>query len=244
MAEERKYKKPVAWLGGRDLLANLKKFLLFASFKGKLDPRDWMHAEVFPFKPTNDRDKAYINEFHNSFSGLLQKGEFWFDYFADAGDGMTAGYAIAYLCMSDLIARLPADWDQLTAVEKRIAISGGKDAAEIRSHLAANHSQSRIARDCEGSIPAWISVQMAARKKPSALIEAIEERTCGVVSIAERNAPDPPGWTKLPRGAFLFVGGDTAYHVADFSGLGLRFQQVFHWAFEDIKARQQLSDEE
>lgn len=46
--DERDYKSPVAWLGGRDLLANVKYFALFAAFKGKLDLRDWMNAEVFP----------------------------------------------------------------------------------------------------------------------------------------------------------------------------------------------------
>ncbi|MCK5872797.1 MAG: hypothetical protein KAG26_08225 [Methylococcales bacterium] len=38
----------------------------------------------------------------------------------------------------------------------------------------------------------------------------------------------------LPRGEFLFVGGDTAYHIADFSTLSERFQNPFNWAYEDI----------
>ena len=58
MDEKRKYRKPVAWLGGRDLLANLKYFLLFAAFKGKLDPRDWMKPEIFP--PNEDNPLAQI----------------------------------------------------------------------------------------------------------------------------------------------------------------------------------------
>src|SRR6266576_4461254 len=112
MAEKRQYRKPVAWLGGRDLLANLKYFLLFAAFKGKLDPRDWMNAEVFPGPLPNEddkqyeREKKYAEDFRGSFAGLNEKEEFWFDYFADSGDGMTAGYAIAYLCMSDLTVNM------------------------------------------------------------------------------------------------------------------------------------------
>lgn len=39
----------------------------------------------------------------------------------------------------------------------------------------------------------------------------------------------------LPRGQFLFVGGDTAYHIADYTGLHTRFQQPFRWAFTSIR---------
>ncbi|WP_374089983.1 hypothetical protein [Methylomicrobium lacus] len=41
---------------------------------------------------------------------------------------------------------------------------------------------------------------------------------------------------KLPRGKFLFVGGDTAYHIADVASLKERFQTPFNWAFDDIGA--------
>ena len=37
----------------------------------------------------------------------------------------------------------------------------------------------------------------------------------------------------LPRGQFLFVGGDTAYHIADFPTLAERFQKPFNWAYDD-----------
>lgn len=38
----------------------------------------------------------------------------------------------------------------------------------------------------------------------------------------------------LPRGEFLFVGGDTAYHIADFSTLVARFQRPFNCAYQDL----------
>ena len=74
--EERKYLKPVAWLGGRDLLANLKYFLLFAAFKGKLDPRDWMTAEVFP-PPEKELEgdawgTAYVDRFNRSYRDVAE----------------------------------------------------------------------------------------------------------------------------------------------------------------------------
>lgn len=45
----------------------------------------------------------------------------------------------------------------------------------------------------------------------------------------------------LPRGAFLFVGGDTSYHIADYPTLAERFQDPFRWAFRDLQAAGKLS---
>ena len=38
----------------------------------------------------------------------------------------------------------------------------------------------------------------------------------------------------LPRGSFLFVGGDTSYHISDYSTLANRFQNPFCWAYADL----------
>ena len=40
--------------------------------------------------------------------------------------------------------------------------------------------------------------------------------------------------TILPRGSFLFVGGDTSYHISDYGTLANRFQNPFWWAFRDL----------
>ena len=45
---EEDFSKPVAWLLGRELIEGLKWIVLYTVFKGKLDPRDWMTADVFP----------------------------------------------------------------------------------------------------------------------------------------------------------------------------------------------------
>jgi hypothetical protein len=44
---------------------------------------------------------------------------------------------------------------------------------------------------------------------------------------------------QLPRGEFLFVGGDTAYHIADIASLKERFQAPFNWAYQAIVANTQ-----
>jgi hypothetical protein len=47
--------------------------------------------------------------------------------------------------------------------------------------------------------------------------------------------PDPrDGHDRLPRGRFLILGGDTAYHVADVSTLRTRLILPFGWAIEDL----------
>lgn len=233
MTEKRNYRKPVAWLGGRDLIANLKYFLLFAAFKGKLDPRDWMRPEVFP--PDDPKLEGYAGRFHNSFKGLLARNEFWFDYFADSGDGMTAGYAIAYLCLSDLQVRLAPNWETLTAKQRREILDRHSCLTEIRSRLGAGEKPSRIAVDYEGIAPQEILDRLKKNENRAHLIKAIEESAVGVIFTADQRTGVVADGLELPRGAFLFVGGDTAYHVADFAGLGLRFQQVFDWAYADLK---------
>jgi hypothetical protein len=46
----------------------------------------------------------------------------------------------------------------------------------------------------------------------------------------------PAGATVLRRGQFLFLGGDTAYHVADYATLNERVRKPFVWAHRDIVA--------
>jgi hypothetical protein len=47
----------------------------------------------------------------------------------------------------------------------------------------------------------------------------------------------------LPRGEFLFVGGDTSYHAADYMTLFNRIQHPFNYAYEDLRARNLISEE-
>ena len=43
---------------------------------------------------------------------------------------------------------------------------------------------------------------------------------------------------EFPRGEFLFIGGDTAYHIADYPTLSERFQTPFRWAALDLRIGQ------
>lgn len=146
---KREFKKPVSWLGGRDLLTSLKSIISSTVNGEKQDSRDWMFAETISMKRcTGNKQEPY-----------------WFDYIADTGDGMSAVYNVAYLCMSDL----------------------------------------------------WLKSEVPGKDQ---------------ISLSPTEGYD----LQLPRGEFLFVGGDTAYHVADVASLKERFQTPFNWAYVDICA--------
>lgn len=216
---ERKFEKPVSWLLGRQLIASLKSTLLYTAFGSKIDARDWMDAKVFPsdrgFGETGhvdeasreqrdevsreERDNTWLNMYDREFETKIagaelspepdftgDDGEFWFDYISDTGDGMTATYSIAYLCLTDLF------------IEK------------IPDH-----------------------------KKPAHDVYA-----------RFQTREEVKGLERLPRGEFLLVGGDTSYHMADYASLGMRFQQPFRWAYDDLRKHRglkrdaELTDEE
>lgn len=155
------FKGPVRWLLGPQLIASLKWTVLYGAFKGKLDPRDWMRAQSIRLD-----EQARFNS-----AEAVSNDEYWFDYFADAGDGQLAMYSIAYLCFNDL-------W-----VEPNVHVDSAVELSDTSKSLY-----------------------------------------------------------KLARGEFLFVGGDTAYHMADYPTLALRFQAPFRWAYEDLKEEGKISD--
>ena len=126
----RKFEKPVSWLLGRQLIASLKSTLVYTAFGTKIDARDWMDAKVFPpLKGKNGvNDNGALNpeaEVAGAWEALYERGksadftsdegEFWFDYISDTGDGTTATYSIAYLCLSDLWVEDPGT--QIPAVQ-------------------------------------------------------------------------------------------------------------------------------
>ncbi|MEK6320814.1 MAG: hypothetical protein AABN33_03930 [Acidobacteriota bacterium] len=156
------FKGPVRWLLGPQLIASLKWSVLYAAFKGKLDPRDWMRAQ-----PIRLNEQTRFNSAEE-----VPDDEYWFDYFADTGDGQLAMYSIAYLCFNDL-------W------------------VEANVHVGSE-------------------VELSDRSK---------------------------SLNKLARGEFLFVGGDTAYHMADYPTLALRFQAPFRWAYENLEEEGKISDD-
>ncbi|MDT5268463.1 MAG: hypothetical protein QOH49_649 [Acidobacteriota bacterium] len=54
---------------------------------------------------------------------------------------------------------------------------------------------------------------------------------------------ESPAGEILPRGEFLFIGGDTAYHASDYMTLVNRIQTTFRWAYDDATDAKMLSRE-
>lgn len=52
---------------------------------------------------------------------------------------------------------------------------------------------------------------------------------------------DAPNRLRLPRGQFLFVGGDTAYHVSNYLTLRQRFRDPFCWAHQDLVEKERAA---
>ncbi len=176
------FEKPVAWLFGRELIANLKWVLLYTAFKGKLDARDWMNAAVIPASDSLAKVDEFWRLWNDGWTAeedgkADSEKEFWFDYISDTGDGQKAVYSIAYLCLSDF------------AVSKNPQIN-----------------------------------------KPATFVLKPD--------VAKL---DQEGKMLLPRGTFLFVGGDTSYHISDYATLANRFQNPFYWAFRDLLERKASS---
>jgi len=186
---DRDFEPPVAWLLGRQLMASLKWILLYTAFGTKLDARDWMDAKTFPADDQQVADLAWERMYQREGLEANQpspadnvevgerfwqdKGEFWFDYISDTGDGMQATYSIAYLCLSKLWVK--ELWPEMP------------DDSDAEVHLDHNVNN-------------------------------------------ERTALVP-----MPRGEFLLVGGDTCYHLSDYSSLHIRFQTPFSWAYQDLE---------
>jgi len=201
---EDEFKRPVAWLGGRELIANLKLFALHALFGGKLDARDWMTGVVNVFKDpskpapaparSQEGEELYTRAVELDWSKQERPGgAFWFDYLADTGDGQMALYDIAYLCMSELYL----------------------------SHSEPQNGESSLS---------GTTIQGDANfKSPSG---------------TEVHLKKQPGGMTLPRGEFLFIGGDTAYHVADYETLAQRFQAPFWWAYRDLVCDEHIPEDE
>lgn len=190
------FERPVAWLLGRQLMANLKYIALYAAFKGKLDARDWMSTRVYSFvKGAGTREPSEIDIEPINFTPHAADDEFWFDYLADSGDGQMAVYSIAYLCMSNLWIDAPQDWEAGSSQEIKRLIDEDKVKVKFIKHDA---------------------------------------------QLKELRAS---GQRILPRGAFLFVGGDTSYHISDYATLAERFQKPFWWAYRDLLGRGRTPEE-
>jgi hypothetical protein len=154
---------PVAWLLGPEMISAVKRFLLYASYRGELDLHDWMEAAPVELAAPGDAQ------------------EMWIDYVSDIGDGQRAMYTTALVLQDDL-------------------------------HV-------------EGALDDVVRARAAAAALPAV-------------------GPRQAGWSTLPRGRALIVGGDTAYPLADTTDLEAHVRAPFTWAYRDLVAAGRLVDDD
>lgn len=209
-ARKEDFDKPVSWLVGRDLIAGLKWFALFAAFKGKIDPRDWMSPNCFPAKKDLNLEPGFGTGYDDRKTKELAKVlEFWrlrndrAWQWKVANDSYWAG-----LNKTD-----PEFWKRSDAEEFWFDYIADSGDGQMGTYGVAYLCLSDV----------WM--------KPPAGGSNVAETVDSEVSFKA----DAEHTQLLPRGSFLFVGGDTTYHIADYNSLRVRFQEPFRWAFSSIR---------
>jgi hypothetical protein len=107
----------------------------------------------------------------------------------------------------------------------------------LRAPTSATASPRCTDRLSAAGRPALVDVSPAARSPSAAERGRRRQRDHRGIAAALRSR----WWlratrARLPRGEFLFVGGDTAYHVADHTSLVNRVQAPMYWAEPALRA--------
>jgi hypothetical protein len=192
---EEGFKEPVSWLGGRELISNLKWIAVYSIFGESFDPRSWMKTSAFP--KVDETDLPHISKKVN---------RAWADKVVEYWNWKRERFTIweEYLSRNSL-------W---TTDE-----NGENEISEFWFDYIADSGdgqQGVYGVGCLCLSDLWLESEK-------------------VDSNAHFSPKDVKKDTLLPRGSFLFVGGDTAYHVADYSALHERFQNPFRWAFMSVR---------
>jgi len=210
---------PVGWLLGPELLGQLKKIL-----RRRSDPRDWM-----PYYRGCVHDECWERD------GRLVRV---IEPPGATGPGLPGGPPVSSNRSQSAERTITVEKPALRPVLKAIAA----DAA------AATGS----AHDCGSEQDVWFDY-LADMGDSVDSMYAIAYTTMVSFDGDDATATWPLGddrkpltvvaggdQGKLPRGQFLFIGGDTAYHVADAATLRARVERPFRWAFTDAQANGHL----
>ena len=197
----------VGWLLGPELIAKLRKI-----GRSRRDPRDWMAYFLgFVHDECRFRDGRLIQIVGSDPSGVRtilepRQGGLEAD-FTRAG-GPAPGEVAAP------VARAPDEVDEIWFDY----ISDLGDSSDAMYAVAyACQVDLELEAAAQGPLP---------RARP------VHNPTVKVWRKADRDRSRRAG--NLPRGQFLFVGGDTAYHVADEVTIRARVKEPFEWARSDL----------
>jgi hypothetical protein len=202
---------PVGWLLGPELLGQLKKIL-----RRRADPRDWM-----PYYRGCVHDECWSRD-----GRLVRVVE---SLSASPGaPGKPDGPPVSYNRSQSAERTLPVDMPAIRQVLKAVAEPAAPDNDVWFDYLA----------DMGDSVDSMYAVAYASMVSFDG--DVTPATWPGGADRKPLQAVAGGGEGKLRRGQFVFVGGDSAYHVADAATLRARVERPFGWAFVDAKANGHL----
>lgn len=209
---EKDFKKAVAWFGGREMIASLKNTILYSIYGEKSDPRVWMYPKIYP--DVNEKLKNQISDV-----ALEQTVE----------------------PLADTVVETVTEFWKNKSLEQW---NWKKNNFEIwRKYFEDTREGTRNWRRLNEDGEFWFDYisdtgdgQMGVYSVACVCFSDLWLESEDIGAEIKLKPPDSfNGETLLPRGSFLFVGGDTAYHAADYTTLFERFQTPFRWAFKSVR---------
>lgn len=248
------FKQAVAWFGGRELIASLKGAIIYAIYGENFDPRNWMNANIYP--PIQEK---VINKKEIELTEQIEKER------KTEPDADAANSSVQEAQVKKTIRETEEIQDEIAGqVEKEWATKifeqwkWKREHYELWEEFSANENfWKRLQPENNEIKEFWFDYisdsgdgqmgvyNVACLCLADLWIDKEECRKIDRIVYSDDDHPavsfDPPaaaGLDKkilLPRGSFLFVGGDTAYHASSYSTLVERFQNPFRWAFSSVR---------
>ncbi|MBX7169865.1 MAG: hypothetical protein K1X72_02835 [Pyrinomonadaceae bacterium] len=252
---EEGFKKAVAWFGGRELVASLKGIAMYAIYGENMDPRSWMKPNIYP--NTEEEVKYQQKE------EILTKIEKDFENESKAQKRTKAEetskavyenlYSVKETHMAEEMQKSPEVQDDIAEKVKQ------KWVKKIFDYWEWKRTHFEFWQKYLPKQKFWQDLQADKNDLKEFWFDYIADSGDGQLGVygvgcmcysdlwieSEEIGSEvkffPPeennfGKTKLlPRGYFLFLGGDTAYHSANYATLFERFQTPFRWAFTSAR---------
>lgn len=212
---EEGFKKAVAWFGGRELIASLKGLIIYTIYGENNDPRAWMKPNVFPEleEKLNNQLSLELNDENVEVvrSEVITKvDEFWANKSFQQWEWKKSHFSF----WEDYLERQEF-W-------KKLNVEDSKTQDEFWFDYISDTGDGQmgvynVACLCLADL--WLD----------------DEKINSAVRFIPPTEAEYNKKTLLPRGSYLFIGGDTAYHSADYTTLFERFQSPFRWAFISVR---------
>lgn len=230
------FKTAVAWFGGREFIASLKGTLMYMIYGENMDPRSWMKGNIFP-----NAERLIVDE---RIEEIRRQAANTSDETSNQSLDLETSEKIA----KD--ADLPKQISIATKLEWKRRIDDYWKWKIDHFEFWKQFLNGPMSADQKATVDAdtdfWFDYisdsgdgQMAVYSVGLLAFSDLWLSEDGTVRFfpndSNGDTPEFERHSLLPRGYFLFVGGDTAYHTANFPTLVERFQLPLRWAFTDVR---------